>query len=260
MYKELEISSDISPRKLNNAVKTGLLTLTAAELRGRGAGLSVHPESYCKLMKAKNNGKGARIHITLDEVKYPFEVAKGGSLYGGSIWGRIWNDIKSVYKIAKDSGALTAGADALVAPATAYLGPQGAIAARAGLKALTGIGVNGELQEEDLQGGSMQDVLNKAKQYLAYLKKRGILTDIVDEIENKALEHAKTDEHKSLVKQTRSAVRERFGVGFEAQASKKKPKARFVKGSQEAKDHMAALRAKRLQNKGDLKAGSFRLD
>ncbi|GMF27118.1 unnamed protein product [Phytophthora lilii] len=101
-------------------------------------------------------------------------------MHGASIWSSIWESIKKAFKFAKNSGILSRAADVgIPALATALGAPQGAIPARAGLKAMTGIGVDGYESASDTEGGRItrDDIKKGAKQALRYAKQKGILTD-----------------------------------------------------------------------------------
>ncbi|KAJ8572054.1 hypothetical protein ON010_g4778 [Phytophthora cinnamomi] len=177
MYRELVISSGVPAHKLRKAVKTGKLSLTAAELQGSGAKLHIHPESHEKALKAKKAGRGVRLHITKHEIKKGYKKA-----LGGSIWNKIWHGITSGFKFAKDSGLLSKAADVAVpAIATAVGAPGAGVAARAGLKALTGVGLDGYESEEEGGRISFDDVKRHTGNALRYAKKRGIITDLIDE-------------------------------------------------------------------------------
>ncbi|GMF39272.1 unnamed protein product [Phytophthora fragariaefolia] len=218
MYRELTISSDVSAPKLKKAFKTGKLSLTSSELKGSGSVIHLHPSSYDKALKARKAGRGVRLDITRHEC-----------------------------------GVLSKLADAAVAPASAYTGNPGAVmAARQGLKSLTGIGVYDSDSDVEKEGGrlTMDDVKKGAKRALSYAKRKGILTDVVDSGEKYLLSKATKPEHEHLIKSLRGEVRRRYGVGVAKKGRK------FAKGSQEAKDHMAKLRAMRKKGKS---GGSFRL-
>jgi hypothetical protein len=250
VFKELAVSSSIPESKLKRAFKNGTLSLTKAELAGSGATLHLHPESYAKAIKARKANKGTRLTITHKEIGYPFKHMNGGGMHGASIWSSIWSGIKKGFKFAKDSGLLSRAADVgIPALATALGAPQGAIPARAGLKAMTGIGV----EEQSKEGGRItrDDIKQGAKQALRYAKQKGILTDLVDLGERKLIERATKPEHVEMIKDVRKRVKTRFGVGVMTTKPKK-----FAKGSQEAKDHMSKLRA--MRKKGS-QGGSFRL-
>ncbi|KAG2782096.1 hypothetical protein PC129_g24017 [Phytophthora cactorum] len=245
MYRELTISSDVPARKLTEAFRAGKLSLTSSELKGNGSVLHLHPASYEKALKARKAGHGVRLDITRHEVKKGYK-----KLQGGSIWSKVWGGIKSAFKFAKDSGLLSKAADAAVpALATAWGAPQAAIPARATIKSMTGIGLYDNDSDSDVGKGpaggrvSIADVKKGTKSALGYAKRKAIITDAVDAGEKYLLSKATKPEHETLIKSVRGEVRRRYGVGVG-----KRP----AKGSQEAKDRMAAVRAKR-------RGGSFRL-
>ncbi|KAG3068288.1 hypothetical protein PI125_g23453 [Phytophthora idaei] len=243
MYRELTVSSDVPAPKLTKAFKTGMLSLTADQLKGSGSIIHLHPASYEKAIKARKAGRGVRLDVTRHEVKKGYKRAQGGS-----IWSKVWGGIKSAFKFAKDSGLLSRAADVAVPALASALGaPQGAIPARAAIRSMTGIGVYDS--DSDKEGGrlTMTDVKKGAKRALSYAKRKGVLTDAVDAGEKFLLSKATKPEHESLIKSIRGEVRRRYGVGVAKKGRK------FAKGSQEAKDHMAKIRAMRK------KGGSFRL-
>lgn len=261
VYKELKVSSDIPASKLHRAFKNDTLSLTAAELRGSGATLHLHPESYAKALKAQKVGKGTRLAITKKEIGYPFKHLNGGGIHGGSIWGKIWGGIKKAFKWAKDSGVLSKVADAAVAPLAAYTGNPAMVAtARSGLKTLTGIGIDSDSEKEggkitfsDVKKHSRR-VMSEAKRAYNYAKSKGIITDLVDEGEKYLLSKAEKPEHEEVIKYVRKGIRNKYGVGVSDQKKK------LTKGSTEAKEHMAKLRAMRKKgSKSSTAGGSFRL-
>jgi hypothetical protein len=144
MYKELKVSSSIPAKRLLKAAKGGSLQLTKADLAGSDAVLHLHPESYAKVMKAKMGGKGSRIIVTPNEIQYAMD-ANGGSLQGSSVWGKIWNGLKSAWKpVIKP--ALSAAADGLASMGSTYVASTGRNpalvgVARQALKRFTGVGV-----------------------------------------------------------------------------------------------------------------------
>ncbi|GMF57614.1 unnamed protein product [Phytophthora fragariaefolia] len=151
----------------------------------------------------------------------------------------------------RKTGVLSKLADAAVAPASAYTGNPGAVmAARQGLKSLTGIGVYDSDSDVEKEGGrlTMDDVKKGAKRALSYAKRKGILTDAVDAGEKFLLSKATKPEHEDLIRSVRKEVRRRYGVGV----AKKRP----AKGSPEMKERMAKLRAMRKKGKS---GGSFTL-
>ncbi|KAG6621425.1 uncharacterized protein IUM83_11173 [Phytophthora cinnamomi] len=246
MYRELTISSGVPAHKLRKAVKTGKLSLTAAELAGSGAKIHLRPESHEKALKAKKAGRGVRLHVTKHDIKKGYKKAAGGS-----IWSKIWSGIKSGFKFTNDSGLLSKAADAAIpALATAVGAPEAAVPIRAGLKTLTGVGIDG-YDSDDEEGGriSFADVKRHAGNALRYAKTKGIITDVIDEGERFLHTKATKPEHHELISSVRKGIKHRFGVGVAAP----KRKAKFAKGSPEAKAHMARLRSMRKDKHG----GSF---
>ncbi|RAW28805.1 hypothetical protein PC110_g14814 [Phytophthora cactorum] len=247
MYRELTVSSDVPSRKLTKAFKTGKLSLTANELKGSGSVIHLHPASYEKALKARKAGRGVRLDITRHEVKKGYKRAQGGS-----IWSKIWGGVKSAFKFGKNSGLLSRAVDAAVPAISTALGvPQAAIPARAAIRSMTGVGIYDSDSDVEKDGGriTVADVKKGAKRALTYAKRKGVLTDAVDAGEKLLLSKATKPEHETLIKSIRGEVKRRYGVGV---AKSKRP----AKGSQEAKDRMAAVRAKR---KKPMVAGSFRL-
>jgi len=245
MYQEIAVASNIPQAKLKRAVKTGILNLTKEQLHGSGATLAVHPETAMKIVKSKRANRGVRILITPHEISYPMTALNGGGLHGASVWSSIWGAVKKGFNFAKDTGILSRAADALVPLGATYLGaPSAAIPVRAGLKQLTGIGVG----DHELDGGriTLADIKTSGAKALAYAKRKGLLTDAVDMVEKKLLAKATRPEHATMIRQVRQTVKARYGVGVSQ-------KNKLIKGSAEAKAHMAALRAKRKSG------GSFRL-
>ncbi|EGZ27319.1 hypothetical protein PHYSODRAFT_472789, partial [Phytophthora sojae] len=101
------------------------------------------------------------------------------------------------------------------------------------------------------EGGriSLDDVKKNAKRALSYGRRKGVLTDAGDAGEKFLLSKATKPEHETLIKSVRGEIKRRYGVGVPAKKGRK-----FVKGSQEAKDHMARIRAMRKHGKA---GGSF---
>jgi len=178
----------ISETKLKKAIKTGKLSLSKADVMGDTHTLHLHKDAAKLFNRAKKTDKGVNLSHTRAEIKA--DLLNGAGL---------WDFLKKGTKWVKDNWGtikpIVSGVADLVAP---MAGPEG-IAVRAGVKKLTGIGVD------------KKDVAELAEQ--VPVDSEGVITE----------------------KQV------------------KKNKTRFVKGSQEAKDHMAAIRAKRKPKKG----GSF---
>ncbi|RAW19956.1 hypothetical protein PC110_g23602, partial [Phytophthora cactorum] len=168
MYRELTISSDVPASKLTKALKTGKLSLTAAQLKDNGSIMHLHPASYEKALKANKAGRGVRHDITRHEIKKGYKRAQRGS-----IWSKIWGGVKKAFNFAKDSGILSRAANAVVpASATALGAPQAAIPARAALRTMTGFGVYES--DSDKEGGrlNMSDAKKGVNRALAYTKRK----------------------------------------------------------------------------------------
>ncbi|GMF29425.1 unnamed protein product [Phytophthora lilii] len=116
---------------------------------------------------------------------------------------------------------------------------------------MTGVGIYDSDSDVEKDGGriTVADVKKGAKRALTYAKRKGVLTDAVDAGEKFLLSKATKPEHETFIKSIHGEVKRRYGVGV---AKSKRP----AKGSQEAKDRMAAVRAER---KKPMVAGSFRL-
>ncbi|KAK1941350.1 hypothetical protein P3T76_007216 [Phytophthora citrophthora] len=179
-------------------------------------------------------------------------------MHGSSIWSKVWGGIKSVFKFAKDSGLLSKAADfAVPALATAVGAPEAALPARAALKSLTGVGVYDSDSDIELDKGSGAtaggrisgaDVKKSAKAALGYAKRKGLISDAIDQGEKYLLSKSDNPDHHEMIRSVRKGIKNRYGVGVASKKSK------LVKGSAEAKTHMANLRAKRKPA-----GGSFRL-
>ncbi|GMF24285.1 unnamed protein product [Phytophthora lilii] len=173
-YKKVSIS--VSRAKAEKLAQLKAVNLTASELAGSEDTIHVHPANYEKIMKAKRSGKGVRLQLAPGEIIHDLNEMEGGSFWSW-IKDKAYPWLKKNWNIIKPVASAVADV-AVPAVATAFGAPTAGVAARQGLKALTGVGM---------------------------AKKGG----------------------------------------------------RLVKGSAEAKAHMAAIRLKR--KGGSMKAGSFRL-
>ena len=134
MYKKLKL--DLTEAQLNKVIKNKPIKIAAAQI-GRGDSfVCLHPANVKIIEKAYKNNKGCVLNMSHHELKRSCEHMSGSGLFSN-----IWKKLKQVYKFAKDSGALSKLADAAVVPASAYVSPQAALLARAGLKQVTGIGM-----------------------------------------------------------------------------------------------------------------------
>lgn len=99
--------------------------------------VSFHPANAKIIEKAAMKGSGCNIHMTCGEL-----ADTAHNMNGAGFWGSLWKGIKKGFNWLKDSGVLTAAADAAVAPLAAYTGqPTLVTGARKLLKSTTGVGV-----------------------------------------------------------------------------------------------------------------------
>ncbi|GMF13293.1 unnamed protein product [Phytophthora lilii] len=164
-------TNDVPVAKLTKALKTGKLSLIAHQLKGSGSVIHLHLASYEKALKARKAGRGVRLDITRHENKKGYK-----KLQGGSIWRKIKSGLSTAFKFVKDSGLLSKGLDAAVpALASAFGAPQAAIAARAAIKSLTGVGLYDSDSDIEKEGGrvSIADVKKAAKMLSGMLNVRG---------------------------------------------------------------------------------------
>lgn len=132
-------------------------------------------------------------------------------LSGAGFWGDLWSGAKKVLGFAKDSGILSKLADVAVpAVATAFGAPQFSGAARGGLRALTGVGM------QPVDGGrlTMSDVKKATKAGYAYAKKKGIITDGLDAGERFLISKATKPEHTEMIHAVRGHIRKKYGIGM----------------------------------------------
>lgn len=99
--------------------------------------VSLHPANAKIIEKAAMKGSGCNIHLSHGELADTAE-----SMQGSGFWGNVFKGLKKTWKVLKDSGILSAAADAAVAPLAAYSGQPALVSgARQLLKKTTGVGV-----------------------------------------------------------------------------------------------------------------------
>lgn len=237
----------IPQAKLQRAFLGQAIRLSQKELTGDRV-LVVHPNTATRLNAAKKSSKGTTTKLTHGEVNADIEYhdSVGAGIHGGSLWSWLrdkaypwvkknWNIIKPVVsKIA----------DVAIPAAATYFGqPQAAAPLRQGLTAITGVGLK-------------DDALRAWK----YLKDNGHLSKLADELETRLIKAS--PENAEITRAVRSRVKSKYGIGLDASDSdseEPKKSSKLTKGSQEMKDKMAALRAKR-KNGGSFRAGSIQRD
>lgn len=162
VYKKVNL--DITQAQLRKAASGKQIQLTRAQVGGSTHTVHLHPANYEKFMKAQRNGTGVRMHIAKGEIEHDLDQMQGGSVFS---W--LKGAAKSVGKFAKNNWDLIKPiasklADAAVpAIATAFGQPGLAIAARSGLKELTGVG---------FKTGKLTKGSEAAKAHMAALRMR----------------------------------------------------------------------------------------
>lgn len=135
VYKRLRV--DITEAQVNQALKGKAVRLKPSQINSGETFLSLHPENAKKVQNALLKKKGCTIYLTQGEL-----ATTAHEMGGSGFWGKVWSGLKSVWKVLKDTGALSSLADMAVAPIAAYTGqPALASAGRKILKDTTGIGV-----------------------------------------------------------------------------------------------------------------------
>jgi hypothetical protein len=147
-YEKVSVGN-IPQKKLEKAIKTGKLSLSADDLKGNRVML-LHPMNAKKVREAKSKNKGITgMGIAGGEIMADIEYhdMAGGSMNGGSLWSWLKKAGKSIYNFAKDNWGLIKPvvskiADVAVpALATAVGQPMAGVAGRQALKQLTGVGM-----------------------------------------------------------------------------------------------------------------------
>lgn len=136
-YKKVSIS--ISKAKAEKLAQLKTVNLTASELNGGEDTIHLHPANYALVMKAKRAGKGVRLQLAEGEIIYDMETMQGGSFWSW-IKDKAYPWLKKNWSIIKPVASAVADV-AVPAVATAFGAPTAGVAARQGLKQLTGVGV-----------------------------------------------------------------------------------------------------------------------
>lgn len=131
-YKLVE-HGPISKAKLSRVGKTGKLSLSAEELKGKGHKTLFHPSNAKMIMAAKKKGKGCNVSLSGGEIMNDMEYNTGGSVWSW-IKEKAWPWLKTnVLPVAADVAAEYIGAQ------TGR--PDLAATGRQVLKKVTGIGI-----------------------------------------------------------------------------------------------------------------------
>jgi hypothetical protein len=135
VYRRIKVN--ITEAQARKAL-TGKPIRIAASQIGQGTQfVSFHPANAKIIERAAMKGSGCNIHMSCGEL-----ADTAHNMSGAGFWGNLLNGIKKGFNWLKDSGVLTAAADAAVAPLSAYTGqPALVTGARKLLKSTTGVGV-----------------------------------------------------------------------------------------------------------------------
>lgn len=157
-YQALKI--DLSEKQVMDALKGKRIKVRPSQINTGNQYISLHPANAKKVENAFLKKKGFLLTLSHGELA---ETAQRMS--GSGFWGNVWNALKKGWNVLKDSGVLTAAADAAVAPLATLTGQPALVAgARKLLKSTTGVGV---------QGSGIKARMTKADRY-AQMKAAGI--------------------------------------------------------------------------------------
>lgn len=140
---------ELSDAQKKKFVKSSKVSFTAAQVKGSGKKVALHPENAKRWKKAAASGKGLAITFTPGEIAASLalegDALEGGSMEGASLWSWLrktaWPWLRRNYDVIKP--VLSRVADVAIPAAATYFGsPAAAAPARGAIKTLTGIGVN----------------------------------------------------------------------------------------------------------------------
>lgn len=141
VYKALKI--DLSEKQVMDALKGKRIKVTPAQINTGNTFISLHPANAKKVESAFLKKKGFLLTLSHGELA---DTAQRMS--GSGFWGNVWKVLKKGWNVLKDSGVLTAAADAAVPALAAYTGQPGlAGPGRQLIKSTLGVGVNGQQME-----------------------------------------------------------------------------------------------------------------
>jgi len=205
MYKEFKL--DLTHAQALKVIHGKPIRLRAEQL-GEGHSHYLHPANHKKLVKAYENHKGITLDMAHGEVARTYH----SGLSGSGFWGDLWGGIKKGANFLKKSGILSKLLDAGVPAAATYLGqPTAAIPVRGAIRSITGVGMT-----QAVDGGriTMKDVKSGAKKAFNYAKKKGIVSDVIDQGETFLLSKSDKPEHHEMIRSVRRGIRKKYGVGM----------------------------------------------
>lgn len=148
-YEAVNVGN-IPESKLEKAIKTGKLSLSAHDLKGGNRVMLLHPSNAKALKMAQRKNKGITgMPLSGGEIMADMEYhdSMGGSVMGGSLWSWLKKAGKSAYKFAKDNWSILKPiaskiADVAVPALASAVGqPMAGVAGREALRSLTGVGM-----------------------------------------------------------------------------------------------------------------------
>ncbi len=150
-YNKVKLS--LSPAVQKKLIK-GLSVRLSKDQIGTGSTVLVHKSNYNKLMKAK---AGCQLDLSPGEIVATAEYhgMLDKELSGAGFLNDLWSGVKKVGGFLKDSGALSAIADAAVPAVAGFLGPAGATVARNLVKNVTGVGIAKKKGKKAISGSGL---------------------------------------------------------------------------------------------------------
>lgn len=134
-YSRIKIQ--LTEAQAKKALSGKPIRVTASQIGKGSEYVSLHPANAKIVEKAAMKGSGCNIHLSEGEL-----ADTADSMNGAGFWGDVFKKIKQGWNVLKNSGILTAAADAAVAPLAAYTGQPALVAGtRNLLKKTTGVGV-----------------------------------------------------------------------------------------------------------------------
>lgn len=134
-YKRIKIQ--LTKAQAERALSGKSIRVAASQIGNGSEYVSLHPANAKLIEKAALKGSGCCINLSHGEL-----ADTADSMNGAGFWGDVWKGVKRGWRVLKDSGILSAAADAAVAPLAAATGQPALVSgARQLLKRTTGVGV-----------------------------------------------------------------------------------------------------------------------
>lgn len=156
VYKPANV--DFTDKQIRAMLKGKPVRIAHSQIGKGQKVILLHPENHLKLSKAYAAGRGCNLQVADGEI----QATHNSDMAGTGFFKDLWNGVKKVFGVLKNSGALSTIADMAVAPIGAMTGqPALATAGRKILKDTTGIGIKPKRarvsrKTNSLMGGSMR--------------------------------------------------------------------------------------------------------